>query len=291
MRDPDALISTDALAARLGQPGLRVYDCTTYLEPADPGSDDPYKVVSGRTTFVAGHVPGADFLDLQGELSATDTPLKFTMPSAEHLAGAFGRHGVVDGVRVVLYSIGSMMWATRVWWMLRAVGFDGAAVLDGGFDRWQAEGRAIEAGEPRGYPPARFTPRPRPGRFVDKTAVRAAIGDPRTVTVNALGPQFHQGREPSRYGRPGRVPGSVNVPAASLVDPATKRFVAPADALARFAAAGVAPDKQVIAYCGGGISATIDLFLLHQLGFDDLTLYDGSMGEWAKDPSLPIETD
>lgn len=290
MRDPDALISTDDLAARLGQPGLRVYDCTTYLEPPDPGSDDPYKTVAGWKTFVAGHIPGADFLDLQGELSATDTRLKFTMPSAEHLASAFGRHGLGDGSRVVLYSIGSMMWATRVWWMLRALGFDTAAVLDGGFDRWEAEGRAIEPGDPKGYPRATFTPRPRPGRFVDKTAVRAAIGDPRTVTVNALGPQFHRGLERSRYGRPGRVPGSVNVPAASLVDPATKRFVSPADALARFAEAGVGKDQRVIAYCGGGISATIDLFLLHQLGFDDLTLYDGSMGEWAKDQSLPIET-
>ena len=290
MRDPDALISTDDLAARLGRPELRVYDCTTYLEPAAPGSDDPYTVVSGRRTFVAGHVPGADFLDLQGELSATDTRLKFTMAPAEHLARAFGRHGLGDGRRVVLYSIGSMMWATRVWWMLRALGFDGAAVLDGGFDRWQAEGRPIEAGEAKGYPPATFTPRPRPGRFVDKTAVKAAIGDPGTVTVNALGPQFHQGLEPSRYGRPGRVPGSVNVPAATLVDPATKKFVSPADALARFTEAGIDRDRRVIAYCGGGISATIDLFLLHQLGFDDLTLYDGSMGEWAKDPSLPIET-
>jgi thiosulfate/3-mercaptopyruvate sulfurtransferase len=290
MRDPDALISTDDLASRLGQPGLRVYDCTTYLEPPDPGSDDPYKVVAGWKTFVAGHIPGAGFLDLQGELSASDTRLKFMMPPAEQLARAFGRSGLGDGARVVLYSIGTMMWATRVWWMLRSLGFDGAAVLDGGFDRWQAEGRAIETGDPKGYPPATFTPRPRPGRFVDKATVLAAIGDPRTVTVNALGPQFHQGLEPSRYGRPGRVPGSVNVPAASLVDPATKRFVSPADALASFAAAGVAKDRRVIAYCGGGISATIDLFLLHQLGFDDLTLYDGSMGEWAADGSLPIET-
>ena len=290
MSDPDALISTDDLAARLGRPELRVYDCTTYLEPPAPGSDDPYTVVSGRQTFVAGHVPGADFLDLQGELSATDTRLKFTMPPAEPLARAFGRHGLGDGSRVVLYSLGSMMWATRVWWMLRALGFDGAAVLDGGFDRWQAEGRPIENGDAKGYPPATFTPRPRPGRFVDKTAVKAAIGDPGTVTVNALGPQFHQGLEPSRYGRPGRVPGSVNVPAATLVDPATKKFVSPADALARFREAGIDRDRRVIAYCGGGISATIDLFLLHQLGFDDLTLYDGSMGEWAKDPSLPIET-
>ena len=290
MRDPDALISTDDLAARFGRPDLRVYDCTTYLEPPAPGSDDPYTVVSGRQTFVAGHVPGADFLDLQGELSATDTRLKFTMPPAEPLARAFGRHGLGDGSRVVLYSLGTMMWATRVWWMLRALGFDGAAVLDGGFDRWQAEGRPVEAGEAKGYPPAALTPRPRPGRFVDKAAVKAAIGDPGTVTVNALGPQFHQGLEPSRYGRPGRVPGSVNVPAATLVDPATKKFVSPADALARFTEAGIDRDRRVIAYCGGGISATIDLFLLHQLGFDDLTLYDGSMGEWAKDPSLPIET-
>ena len=108
--------------------------------------------------------------------------------------------------------------------------------------------------------------------------------------MNALGPQFHRGLEPSRYGRPGRVPGSVNVPAANLVDPASKRFVSLADAMARFADAGVGKDQRVIAYCGGGISATIDLFLLHQLGFDELTLYDGSMGEWAKDQRLPIET-
>src|SRR5258706_503591 len=174
MRDPDALISTDDLAARLGQPGLRVYDCTTYLDPPDPGSEDPYKGVSGMKTFVAGHVPGADFLDLEGELSATDTKLKFTMPPPGHLARAFRRHGLGAGARVVLYRIGAMMWAPR--------------------------------------------------------------------------------------------------------------------ALAKFTAAGISPDKHVIAYCGGGISATLDLFLLHQLGFDDLTLYDGSMGEWAKDPSLPIET-
>ena len=291
MRDPDALISPAALAERLTDPGLRVYDCTTYLEPAEPGSADPYTVVAGWKSFAAGHVPGAAFLDLQAEFSRADTPLKFMMPPPDRLAEAFGRHGLGDGHRVVLYSIGTMMWATRFWWMLRALGFDGAAVLDGGFDRWRAEGRPVETGDARGYPRARLTPRPRPGLFVDKAAVAAAIGDRRTVTVNALGPQFHRGLEPSRYGRPGRVPGSVNVPAATLVDPATKAFVAPGDALAKFAAAGVAPDKRVIAYCGGGISATIDLFLLHQLGFDDLTLYDGSMGEWAKDPSLPIETD
>ena len=114
-------------------------------------------------------------------------------------------------------------------------------------------------------------------------AVKAAIGRRDTVIVNALGPQFHRGLEPSRYGRPGRVPGSINVPAATLVDPATKGFTTLADAAAKFAAQGVSKDKRMICYCGGGISATIDLFLLHQLGYDDITLYDASMGEWAKD--------
>jgi thiosulfate/3-mercaptopyruvate sulfurtransferase len=290
MRDPQALITTAELARILGQPALRVYDCTTYLEPTPPESEDPYIAVPGRQTFEEAHVPGADFLDLQGEFSDQSTRLRFMMPSTAQLEAAFGRHGLGPGHRVVLYSIGSMMWATRFWWMLRSLGFDGAAVLDGGFDKWKAEGRPVESGPAKGYPPAVFRAAPRPGFFVDKHAVLAATRDPRTAIVNALGPQFHKGLEPSRYGRPGRVPGSVNVPAAALVTPAAKDFTALADAEAKFTAQGVTRDQRVVCYCGGGISATVDLFVLHQLGYDNLTLYDGSMGEWARDPSLPIET-
>ncbi|HUJ98322.1 MAG TPA: sulfurtransferase [Stellaceae bacterium] len=289
MREPNALISTDALARELGRDGLRVYDCTTYLQPTPPGSDDPYIAVPGRSSFEAAHIPGADFLDLQGEFSDQGTRLRFMMPPVPQLEAAFGRHGLGRDAQVVLYSIGSMMWATRFWWMLKSLGFDGAAVLDGGFDKWQSEGLPIESGPAKGYPPSRFVANPKPGWFVDKAAVLAACTDGGSVIVNALGPQFHKGLEPSRYGRPGRVPRSVNVPAASLVDPQTKAFTSLADAAAKFAAAGVAKDKHVIAYCGGGISATVDLFVLHQLGFDDLALYDASMGEWAKDTALPIE--
>ena len=108
--------------------------------------------------------------------------------------------------------------------------------------------------------------------------------------VNALAPEFFLGSGPSRYGRPGRIPGSVSVPAASLLDPADGTFVSLDEARRAHEAAGVTPDKHVVAYCGGGISATVGLFLLHQLGYPDLTLYDASMGEWARDPELPIET-
>ena len=290
MREPNALISTEALARELGDSNLRVFDCTTYLEPPPPGSDDPYIAVPGRSSFETAHIPGADFLDLQGEFSDNSTRLRFMMPPVAQLEAAFGRHGIGSGARVVLYSIGTMMWATRFWWMLKALGFDDAAVLDGGFDKWQSEGRPVESGLAKGYPPAVFVARPRSGWFVDKQAVLAASRDPGFVVVNALGPQFHQGLEPSRYGRPGRIPGSVNVPAASLIDPQGKTFTTLDDAASTFAAAGVSKDREVIVYCGGGISATIDLFLLHQLGFENLRLYDGSMGEWARDPTLPIET-
>lgn len=289
MRDPEALITTVALAAALGDPNLRLFDCTTRLDPAAPGSGLAYHVVAGHEEFAAAHIRGANFLDLQRDFSVQGTALRFMMPPAADAAAAFGRHGVGPGARVVLYSSGSMMWATRVWWMLRALGID-AAVLDGGLDAWLADGRPTDSGPARPYPPARFEPAPRPGLFVDKAAVLAAIGQPGTVIVNALNAGLHQGAGPSRYGRPGRIPGSVNVSAATLVDPASKRFAPLAEAAEKFAAQGVSPQKRVICYCGGGISATIDLFRLHQLGYDDITLYDASMGEWAKDPALPIET-
>lgn len=290
MTQPTSLITTDQLAAMLGEPNLRVYDCTTYLEPTPPESQAPYLVVPGRKTYEAGHIPGADFLDLQGEFSDTATELRFMMPGTAQLEAAFGRHGLDGSKKVVLYSIGTMMWATRFWWMLRSLGVD-VGVLDGGFDKWKAEGRPIETGAPKGYPAATFKAAPRAGFFVDKSTVLSRIGDASTVTVNALGPQFHRGLEPSRYGRPGRVPGSRNVPAATLINAADKTLTSIADAEAKFAAQGITRDKNVICYCGGGISATIDLFMLAQLGYDKLTLYDASMGEWARDPALPIETD
>jgi thiosulfate/3-mercaptopyruvate sulfurtransferase len=290
MSGQNDLISSAELAEILVRPGLRLFDCTTYLEPAPEGSGQPYIAVPGRHTFEAGHIPGADFLDLQGEFSDQGTELRFMMPATAQLEAAFGRHGVSADSQAVLYSIGTPMWATRFWWMLKSLGFDNASVLDGGIDKWKAEGRAIETGPAKGYKPVTFTAKPRSGYFVGKNDVLAATTERNTVIVNALGPQFHKGLEPSRYGRPGRVPGSCNVSAATLLDRQTKAFVPLEDAEAKFAAQGFRKDKRVVAYCGGGISATIDLFLLHRLGYDKLTLYDGSMGEWAKDASLPIET-
>src|SRR5215831_15901116 len=174
MRDPQALMSTAELSSLLGRPSLRIYDCTTYLEAPPPGSDEPCVAVPGRRTFEEAHIPGADFLDLQGEFSDATTRLRFMMPPVAQLEAGFARHGISRGSRVVLYSIGTMMWATRFWWMLKSLGFDNAAVLNGGFDAWKGQGRPTESGPARGYPPGDFKAAPRPGFFVDKSAVLAA---------------------------------------------------------------------------------------------------------------------
>jgi len=288
---PDAIVDTAWLAEHSGDSGLRIFECTTYLDYLPEGSGAAYDVRSGRADYEAGHIAGAAFVDLQGELSDPASPrhLRFTLPEAEALAAAFARRGIGDGTRVVLYARGAPQWATRVWWMLRYVGFDAAAVLDGGFEKWQHEGRPLETTETT-YAPAALTVRPRAGLFVGKDAVSAAMSDPQVCVINALGAELHRG-ENARYGRPGRIPGSVNVPALSLVDPHTHVFVPAPAAEAAFRAAGAEPEGSTVLYCGGGIAATLDAFLLHQLGHERLAIYDASMSEWARDDSLPIEAD
>jgi thiosulfate/3-mercaptopyruvate sulfurtransferase len=287
-RHPEAIVSGDWLEAHLADPELRIYDCTTYLR-YEEGTGRPYRVESGRADWQAGHIPGAMHLDLQADFSDTAAPTSFMRLSPEATAAAFARHGVGEGTRVVLYARNSPQWATRFWWMLRWIGFDNAAVLDGGMDKWEAEGRPVTT-EPASYAPGRLTARPRPGLFVGKEEMLAAIGDGAVCSLNALDATLHSGANP-RYGRPGRIPGSTSVPAASLIDPATKAFRAPGQVADAFRAAGATPQKRILNYCGGGIAATLDAFLQHQLGFTDTAVYDASMSEWAKDESLPIERD
>src|SRR3712207_1764905 len=168
---PDAIAETQWLADNLRAPSLRVFDCTTHLRH-ETGTGRPYRVESGRADYDRGDIPGSGFPGLPGERADNSSRFAFTMPDLDDLAARFAPKGIGEGTRAVLYSRGSMQWATRVWWMLRAVGFDDAAVLDGGFDKWAAEGRPTENAEAR-HPPAALAARPRPGPFVGKEEVRA----------------------------------------------------------------------------------------------------------------------
>ncbi len=288
---PETVVDTAWLADHVGDPELRVFECTTYLDYLPEGSDAPYEVRSGRADYDAGHVAGAAFIDIQEELSDRESPrhLRFTALGPDALAAAFAARGVGDGARVVLYSRDKPQWATRVWWLLRTIGFDGAAILDGGFEKWRREGLPVATDETR-YPPATLTPRPRAGLLVGAEAARAAMEDSNICVINALAAELHRG-DVVRYGRRGRIPGSANVPAADLVDAASGVFVSAGEAERTFGAAGADPDRPTLLYCGGGIAATLDAFVLHRLGHDRLAVYDASMSEWARDERLPIESD
>jgi thiosulfate/3-mercaptopyruvate sulfurtransferase len=283
---PEFLIDTASLERRLGEPGLRVLDCTTHLVP-DPKTT--YQVVPGRADFEQGHIPGAQFVDVQGDVSDNARRLRFMQPSAAAFAAAMARFGVGEGTQVVTYSTTTPQWATRVWWLLRVFGYDDAAVLDGGFQKWRREGRPVETGPARPRPPGNLIVREERPLMADREALLAAIGNGAVCTLNALSPEQHAGSGGNTYGRPGRIKGSVNLPAAHLVDPSTGAFLPAAELRRRFDAVG-AFGKGVITYCGGGIAASADAFALVMLGHPDVRLYDASLSEWATDPALPMET-
>ncbi len=279
------LVTTEWLAAHLGDAGLRVFDCTTHLVP-DPKTT--LRAETARPDWEKGHVPGAGYLDLVEELSERASPYRFTLPSAEQFARAMSAHGVGPGAHVVLYSAKSAIWATRVWWMLRAFGFDEVSVLDGGWEKWTGEGRPV-ATAPCAYPPATFTAHPRPALLARTPDVAAAQADPGVCTLNALSRAQHTGEGGIHYGTPGHIPGSVSVPFVELIDRERNTFLAPAALRARLEAAGALAAPRVVTYCGAGIAATGVAFALALLGRDDVAVYDGSLGEWCADPARPME--
>ena len=286
---PEILVETDWLADHLNDPNLRIFDCTTFLIP-DP--DTVFRVESGLGEYQGGHIPGAGFLDLQEELSDPSGEFRFTTPGANAFAAAVGAKGLgSDGdCRVVLYSAGTMWWATRIWWMLYAFGFEDAAILNGGMQKWQDEGRPVSTAACQ-YPAATFAAQARPGRIVGKDAVLAALEDEGAVVVNALTRSQHEGTSKTHYGRPGRISGSVCLPGLDLLDRESNTFLDADGLRGKFAKAGIGMDKKVVTYCGGGIAATADSVALALLGHQDVGIYDNSLNEWANDHSLPMESD
>jgi thiosulfate/3-mercaptopyruvate sulfurtransferase len=283
---PTPLVDTAALDDLLGDPRIRLFDCTTHLTPKPDNSGQI--VTSGRADYLGGHIPGAAFIDIAADLTEPSSPYRFSMLGPEAFAAAAGRLGISDGSRVILYDGGYNAWAARVWWMLRGYGFDNASVLDGGLIKWRLEGRPL-ATDVTTYPPATFTARPRPGYFADKTRVAAAIGASDVRIVNALSRDQHTGKSGVHYGRAGRIPGSCNIASRGLLDPETNALLPIDELRRRFGDAGLLGEERVIAYCGGGIAASLTALALAALGKDDVEVYIHSLQEWATDPSLPME--
>lgn len=276
----DSLVSAEWLNQHLDDPDLVVLDCSVLIEPTEQGG---FRIVNGRTNYETGHIPTAGFADLMGELSDADSPIRFAVPSAEQFASAMSALGVGDGSRVVLYDVSNSAWAARVWWMLRWVGFDRAALLDGGQKAWTSAGFPLSA-EPAEQAVQTLTINLRPDLIVDRDEVFAAIGNDDINIIDALSEAQYSGQI-SMYGRPGHIPGASNVPMSAALD-GNGRFRPQGELATLF---GGDRDERAINYCGGGIAASANAFVLTRLGFKDVAVYTASLQEWAADPANPLE--
>jgi len=285
MSYPEFLVSTDWLARHLDDPMVSVLDPTTLLPPRPDFSR--YDVVPARDDFEKGHIPGAVFVDLEHELSAPDPHLHFMLPDAQTFASAMSHYGVSDDSFVVTYATSSHWWATRLWWMLKVYGHERVAVLDGGFQKWQAESRPVETGVTRAHPVGKFTVRaPNENMVASRDDVLSAIGAGDSCTINALRAEQHAGTGGVNYGRRGHITGSVSIPAAAHIND-DNTFKSMDELRVMFAQALQKP--QVITYCGGGIAATSVALALDMLGHNDVRVYDASLTEWAANAELPME--
>ena len=285
-KHPEFLVETDWLADHLNDSDIRVLDCTAFNRP--DGSSG-IRAESGRDSWAEEHIPGSGHADLVIDLSDHEASFRYMLPQVPQLAKAFSTYGVGAGTRAVLYDSTTGSWATRIWWMLRAIGFDNAYVLNGGLHKWKLEGRPVDTDQPN-HGPNIFVAKPRAGLIADKDEVLAALGDGSTCVLNALSEEQHLGTGGANYGRAGRIADTVNVPAGDLIDPVTHAYL-PSEQLAeKFAHVGADRAERVITYCGGGIAASNDAFILTLLGYEKVAVYDASMSEWAADPSLPMQT-
>lgn len=288
----DYLVETEWLAENLKSPNLRIFDCTALPSP-NPNPKErrkyPLKPKSGRYLYEEKHIPNAGFIDLPLDLADKNTNLPLMLPSNEQIAHVIANSGIGNNNLVVLYSLDNPMWSARVWWILKSIGFDNAVILNGGLQKWIEEGRPIEAGYCQ-YKAEEFITHPRENIFVDKYRVLSAIQKEKTILIHALTPSVYDGsNDKIIFGRPGHIPSSINIPSQSLHNQEFGTYLPISSLKSIFKENKVDKAEQIITYCGAGINASNTAFVLSLLGYENVSVYDGSMNEWGNDPTLPIE--
>jgi len=275
------LVQAEALAALLGDPRLRLFDCRFDLA----------RPAYGRSAYLDEHLPGAVHVDLNSELSSPATPTsgRHPLPSPADFEQRLRRWGVDADSLVVAYDDGNGAYAARLWWMLRWLGHDEVAVLDGGMRRWLQLGLPLTEEIP--VPASgNFVARPRAAMAVSATEVLAAADDPASRVLDARAPERYRGEVEPIDRVAGHVPGARNHPFGLSLDP-QGRFLPPdalRDALTA-SLAGVAP-QRAIAYCGSGVTACHLLLAFEHAGLRGARLYPGSWSVWSSDPARPVRT-
>jgi thiosulfate/3-mercaptopyruvate sulfurtransferase len=271
----DALVSSQWLEDHLGEPGLRIVDSSAHM---------PASGRNGRDDYRAAHIPGAVFLDIDA-LSDRSNPAPHMLPSADEFGAAMGGLGIGRGDRIIVYDNSPLRSAARGWFMLRHFGARNAAILDGGLQKWVAEGRPTEAGEGKSER-AVFEARPQ-AEIVTKAQLLEGFDAP---LLDARGrPRFEgSAPDPRRGVAPGHIPGARSLPFEELYNP-DGTFRSPAMLRRLFELAGIDPAQAFVASCGSGVTACSLIFAAHLLGNDEAQLYDGSWSEWGADPATPKE--
>ena len=279
----DTLVTAEWLKQHINDSDLVILDCTV-VTMSDENDARGIHNVSGRADYELGHIPNAGFADLKDELCKSNGPVEFDLLSPEQFCSAISQLGVGDDSRVVLYDTNYTGWAARVWWMLRWVGFDNAAILDGGLTAWISAGNKLSL-EPVNRPAQKLTPKPRPELIAQYDEVLASIDNDAVVLIDTLPEEFYRG-EMSIYPRLGHITGAVNINGLSLLDK-TGHLLTQDELTAMHA---FDHNTRIITYCGGGIVASTDAFVLARLGFNNVAVYIASLEEWTADPNNPMET-
>ncbi len=273
------LVETDWLQERLTAPGLVIMDASLKM-PAD--AKHPYE------QYKEAHIPGALFFDID-DLSDTSSPLPHMLPPPEKFASRMRKMGVGDGMKVVVYDNKGIFSAPRAWWMLRVMGHNDVAVLNGGLKKWQAEGRPMEPGFPAPRQERHFTARKNSELVRDLGDVMAAVEAKHPQIVDARSRTRFEGHEPELrpVARLGHMPGARNVPYGTLLNE-NGTMKTTAGLRAAFEGAAIVPEKPVIASCGSGVTACILALGLSVLGNEWASVYDGSWAEWSAAPNAPV---
>lgn len=273
---PGPLVTTAWLAQNYMDENIRIIDCTYILEKSKQGTVPK----SGRPEWEKGHIPNSIYIDLLNELSDKTSKLPFMMPSKEQFEKIMSEKGIGNEHTVITYDREKHAWASRVRLMLLSFGFKNVAVLDGGWQKWANEKRAVSL-ERAPYDMVSFHAFKNCDKiFTDKNDVLKSIEEGSAIIVNTL--------DKIAY-KDGHIPKSINIPSSTLIDEATNSFL-PVDSLRKiYEKAGFKKKDRIITYCGGGISASAGATALMLAGYNNVSVYDGSMAEWSSDTDLPIE--